>query len=255
MSLPVLQSAQRRFKARHSATTLLLTALMAMTPFLVGPAKADEASQPATITISGRGEISLAPDMGVVTTRVVTPAPTAPEALSQNTEAMNKVISQIKAAGVEERDIQTSGFSIYPRYADRRNQPDQPLKIIGYEVSNGVTVQVRDLTKLGAILDTVVRSGANEVGGISFKVSDTEQKMDEARKAAVANALQKAELYAEAAGAKLGRVLSISEAGIAIPRPFAVRAEKMMMDAAPVPIQAGEETLSASVTMMWELDQ
>jgi len=241
--------------ARMAAGTFLIAALFALAPLVPAPAQADESKTPATITISGQGKISLAPDMGVVTTRVVTPAKSAPEALSSNTQAMNEVISKIKEAGIAAKDIQTSGFSIHPRYADRRDDPNQPLKIVGYEVSNGVTIQVRDLDKLGAILDTVVRSGANEVGGISFQVSDADKKMDAARKAAVENARTKAALYAEAAGVSLGRVLSISESGAIAPRPYAMRADKMMLAEAAVPIEAGQETLSANVTIVWELDQ
>ncbi|MEJ8472597.1 SIMPL domain-containing protein [Roseibium algae] len=250
-----LHSANRSSASKWPTAALLLAALMVAAPLTTAPAHAQNQQEPATITISGQGKISLAPDMGVVTTRVVTPAKTAPEALSMNTEAMNKVIADIKAAGIEARDIQTNGFSIFPRYADRRNEPDQPLKIIGYQVSNGVTVNIRDLSKLGSVLDTVVRSGANEINGINFQVSNADKMLDTARKAAVANAKAKAELYAEAAGVKLGRILSISEAGTAAPRPYAMRAEKMMMNSAPVPIQAGEETLSSNITIVWELVQ
>ncbi|WP_417670049.1 SIMPL domain-containing protein [Roseibium sp.] len=248
-----------RPKNNHSGlrlSTLAFTLLAASLLTGTSPAQATDAPSPATITMSGEGRISVAPDMAVVTTRVVTAGKTAPEALSENTGAMNDVIAKIKTSGIEARDVQTSGFSIYPRYEDRRNNPDKPLRIIGYEVTNGVTIQIRDLEKLGSILDTVVRSGANEVNGISFRVSDPEDKLDAARKAATETARAKAELYSTAAGAKLGRILTITETGVSIPRPFAVRSEKMMMaDAAPVPMEAGQETLSAHVTITWELEQ
>ncbi len=119
-----------------------------------------------------------------------------------------------------------------------------------------MTVRVRDLDKLGPILTAVVASGANSVDGLSFTVSDTNEKLDEARKEAVADARRKADLYATAAGVKLGRILSISEDGVSIPRPYAVRSEKMMaMSSAPVPVEAGEETLSATVNIVWEIAQ
>lgn len=240
---------------RLARPALVLAAVLAASaPMLPAPSLASDAKPTATITMTGEGRISVAPDMGVVSTRVVTTGKTAPDALSENTSAMTKVIEQIKAAGIEARDIQTSGFSIYPRYEERKNNSNAPLNIVGYEVANGVTVQIRDLTKLGTILDTVVRSGANQVGGISFKVSDADMKLDSARKDAVANAKAKAELYTEAAGVKLGRVLSIDENSASMPRPYAMRAEKMMMaDAAPVPVEAGEETLSSRVTITWEI--
>ncbi|WP_417686301.1 SIMPL domain-containing protein [Roseibium sp.] len=253
--IPFTTVTQRRSLTTRNALAVALVSLAL--PFAgAGALKASETSSPGSITMSGEGTASVAPDMAVVTTRVVTMAKTAPDALGQNTKAMTSVIDEIKAAGIEAKDIQTSGFSIYPRYDDRRENPSQTPEIVGYEVANGVTVQIRDLAKLGTILDTVVRSGANQVNGISFRVSNAEEKLQAARKGAVENAKAKAELYAAAAGVKLGRVLSISEAGISIPRPYAVRAEKMMMaDSAPVPIETGEETLSANVTITWELSQ
>jgi uncharacterized protein YggE len=256
MSLPYrLSNMPRRAPARARALSALLLALAVGTVSLTPAAQAAE--KPATISLQGRGEISVAPDMAVVTTRVVTVGASAPEALEANTAAIAKVIADIKAAGIEAKDVQTSGFSIYPRYEDRKfvSQSATP-KIVGYEVSNGVTVRVRALDKLGAIMTAVVASGANSVDGLSFAVSDTNEKLDEARKEAVADARRKADLYATAAGVKLGRVLSISEGNIAIPRPYAVRSEKMMaMASAPVPVEAGEETLSATVNIVWEIAQ
>lgn len=218
------------------------------------PAAAEQAPTPATITLQGRGEVTAAPDMAVITTRVVSVGKTAAETLDQNSTAMNKVIADIKGSGVAEKDIQTSGFSIYPRYDHRDDRNGKPPAIIGYEVSNGVTVQVRDLSKLGAILETVVSSGVNSVDGIRFGVSETDDLLDEARKGAVADARKKAELYTAAAGVKLGRILSISEAGVSVPRPQAMRFEAAMASA-PVPIQAGETELQASVTITWELGE
>jgi len=240
------------------AMRLLPALILALAIGAIGPAPAAQAAdKPATISLQGRGEISVAPDMAVVTTRVVTVGASAPEALQANTAAMAKVIADIKVAGIEAKDIQTSGFSIYPRYEDRKAAGrNEPPKIVGYEVSNGVTVRVRALDKLGTILDAVVASGANSVDGISFTVSDSNEKLDAARKDAVADARRKADLYAAAAGVKLGRILAISEDSIATPRPYALRMEKAMaMSAAPVPVEAGEETLSATVSITWEIAQ
>ncbi|MTI45547.1 hypothetical protein JM93_01052 [Roseibium hamelinense] len=239
------------FSVRTLAPALAVAAAIALTPV---SALAETAKPVATISIDGRGEVSTAPDMAVVTTRVVTMAEEAPEALSGNTEAISKVIAEIKSAGVEAKDIQTSGFSIFPRYD--RSDNNQAPKIIGYEVANGVTIKIRDLAKLGGILNTVVENGANSIGGISFQVSDPDEKLDEARKLAVANAKARAQLYAQAAGVELGRILSISEGGASIPRPlFAGREMMMKADAAPVPVEAGENTLSANVSITWEIDQ
>ncbi|WP_209016011.1 SIMPL domain-containing protein [Roseibium sp. RKSG952] len=217
-------------------------------------AAADQAAPVATISIDGRGQVTAAPDMAVVTTRVVTRSEEAPDALSENTAAISKVIEDIKSAGIDAKDIQTSGFSIYPRYDRSPQSQNQPPKIDAYEVTNGVTIKIRDLDKLGKILNTVVQSGANSVGGISFQISDPQDKLDEARKAAVDDAKARAELYAEAAGVELGRVLSISEGGTASPRPVFAAREMMMKADSPVPIEAGENTLSANVSIIWEIE-
>lgn len=253
-SISDVSSGYRRL-LRLTAMAMVIGALsVPFTAPLITPAAADGKAPVATISITGQGKLSMAPDMAVVTTRVVTPARTAPEALDQNTKAMSAVIAKIKEAGIEAKDIQTSGFSIFPRYEPQKDGNNQPPSIAGYEVANGVTVNIRDLAKLGDILNTVVQSGANEVNGISFQISDADEKMDEARKAAVENAKARASLYAQAAGVKLGKILSISEAGGSMPQPLYMRAEKMAFasDAA-VPMESGHETLTASVTMVWEL--
>lgn len=206
-----------------------------------------------SITISASGEISVAPDMAVISTQVVSPGASAPEALAANSKAMKKVIDEIKSAGIEAKDIKTSGFSIYPRYDNSQQRQNKAPKIVGYDVRNGVTVNVRDLDKLGDLLNTVVESGANQIGGISFQVSDPESKMDEARKNAIENARKKAEVYAAAAGVKLGDVLNIIENGGYNPRPRGLRMEAMAMAADSVPVEAGENTLEASVSVKWEL--
>ncbi len=210
-------------------------------------------SAAGSITMDGRGSVSVAPDMAVISTSVVSTAKTASDALAQNTDAIARVIGIIKAEGVDKKDIQTSGFGIYPRY-DHKNTStgNQPL-IVGYEVRNGVEVNVRDLDKLGALLTLVVESGANSVGGIRFEVSDPQEKLDEARRKAVEAARHKAEIFANAAGVDLGDILTIAETGAHIPRPVMMAAESRMMAAASVPIEAGEETISASVTIRWEL--
>lgn len=237
---------------------LAFAASLAAAAGLSVPATAQDISAAAagTITMDGRGSVSVAPDMAVITARVVTLAPEAPEALARNSEKLTRVIDDIKAAGIEAKDIQTSGFGIFPRY-ERPNggsEGGQP-EITGYEVRNGVDINVRDLGKLGGLLGSVVDSGANSVDGIRFAVSDTEQLLDEARKQAVAAARAKAEVFATAAGVELGDILSISESGIQMPRPVMMRSEMMMAGADAAPIQAGEETISASVTIRWSLAQ
>ncbi len=206
-----------------------------------------------SITMDGRGAVSVAPDMAVISTSVVTTSKTAAQALEENTAAITRVIDAIKAEGIEARDIQTSGFGISPRYDHNSSRADGQPSIVGYEVRNGVDVNIRDLTKLGALLTLVVDNGANSVGGIRFEVSDPQDKLDEARTNAVKAARHKAEVFAAAAGVELGDILTITETGFQMPQPVMMRAESMMMSKAPVPIEAGEESITASVTIRWAL--
>ncbi|MHA7777171.1 SIMPL domain-containing protein [Roseibium sp. M-1] len=217
------------------------------------PAFAQETVPTGSITMEGRGSISVSPDMAVITASVVTSAKTTDAALSENSAAIAGVIEAIKGSGVEARDIQTSGFGIYPRYDHSKSSSSQP-DIVGYEIRNGVSVKVRDLAKLGTLLGLVVENGANAVDSIRFEVSNPEVKLDEARKKAVEDARHKAGVFAAAAGADLGTIVSITETGTEMPRPYMMRAEGMMMaKASDVPIEAGEEQISANVTIRWSL--
>ncbi len=211
-----------------------------------------------SISIDGRGEVRAAPDMATVMSGVTTQGATAREALDANTAAMSELIAALKEAGIEARDIQTSGFSVNPNYvySDARDELGYslPPKINGYQVANSVTVIVRDLEELGSILDKSVTVGANTVNGVSFSVADPSELLDEARKAAFADARAKAELYAGVSGAKLGDLESISESqdyGAPQPYPMYARAE---MAAAPVPVEVGELTFAITVNVSWDLD-
>ncbi|MCX2721733.1 SIMPL domain-containing protein [Roseibium salinum] len=235
---------------RNAALAAGLTAALAITV----PAVAQEAAPAGTITMEGEGTVAVAPDMAVITASVVTTAKTASGALADNSAAIAKAIEAIKSHGIEPKDIQTRGFNISPRYERNDNGGDRQPNIIGYEVRNGVEVNVRDLARLGDLLTLVVESGANSVDGIRFEVSDPEEKLDEARTKAVEAARHKAEVFAAAAGVDLGNIDSIIETGIRMPRPLGMRAEGMMMARADaVPIEAGEQSISATVTIRWTL--
>ena len=210
-----------------------------------------------TITIEGRGEVRAVPDMAQINSGVTTQGATAREALDANTAAMADLIAALKDAGIETRDIQTSGFSVNPNYvySDARDENGYilPPKINGYQVSNSVSVTVRDLEELGTILDKSVNVGANTINGVSFAVADPSELYNQARKAAFADARSKAELYATAAGAKLGDLEAISESqNINNPMPMYARAE--LASASPVPVEAGEMTFEIGVNVQWELD-
>jgi uncharacterized protein len=212
-----------------------------------------------TVTIEGRGEVMAAPDMAQINSGVTTQGASAREALDANTAAMAELIAELKAAGIEPRDIQTSGFSVNPNYVytDERdaNGYSLPPKINGYQVSNTVTVTVRALDTLGSILDKSVTVGANTVNGVSFAVAEPSELYDDARKAAFADARAKAELYATAAGGTLDEILSISETqGFNNPQPYPMYARAEMAADAKVPVEAGELAFAITVNVQWELD-
>lgn len=212
-----------------------------------------------TIRLSGTGTVRAAPDMATVNTGVTTQAETAREALDANTEAMAALVAALREAGLEDRDIQTSDFSVSPQYvySDQRDENGYtlPPEIQGYQVSNAVTIIVRDLEALGAVLDQAVTVGANTINGISFEVADTAKLEEEARKLAVANAITKAETYAEAAGIELGSIESITEVDMPMPPMPMYRAEVASFagDAA-VPVEAGEMAYSITTTIAWEIE-
>jgi len=212
----------------------------------------------STISIEGRGEVTAAPDTAFVTSGVTTQGATAREALDANTAAMADLIATLRAAGIEARDIQTSGFSVNPNYVytDQRdaNGYTLPPRIMGYQVANTVNVRVRALDSLGSVLDKAVTVGANTINGVSFSVADPSALYNDARRAAFADARSKAELYATVAGAELGEIRTITESqGYGQPQPMMMR-QVADMASAPVPVQAGELSFSISVQVSWELD-
>ena len=214
------------------------------------PALAAE-TPPATIAVTGEGQVEAAPDMATVSLGVQTDADTAAAAMAENSAKLAAVIERLKASGIEPRDIQTSGLSLGPRY-DYGQQDGTPPKVAGYTASNMVTVRVRALDKVGAVLDGVVADGANTLNGLSFGLADDRPLMDEARAEAVADAAARAALYAGAAGVKLGRVMTIAEAGgYAPPRPMAMEAG--FAKASDMPVAQGELTISASVSVIYEI--
>jgi uncharacterized protein YggE len=234
--------------------------LTALLPLALATALASPAFAAGTMQMSGHGEVSAAPDTAWVTSGVTSQGTTAREALDANTSDMSAVIEALKKAGIDARDIQTSGFSVSPNYvySDARdaNGYQLPPKIVGYSVTNNVTVHVRDLSILGAVLDQSVTVGANTISGISFDVEDPAELYNEARKAAFAEAKGKADLYAEAAGVELGAIETISEGQgyTPAPQPYMVKAAAMDRSA-PVPIEAGQLTFSIDVSVTWDLEQ
>ncbi|MFN4354786.1 SIMPL domain-containing protein [Parvibaculum sp.] len=241
-------------RSARPLSILSLSALAVAASLALAPAAHATEKAPRIITITGEGEVTAAPDIAYVDMGVVSEGKTAGEALAANTAAMEKVFEGLGKAGIDKKDMQTSNFSVYPVYEQVRpddNRPHTP-KIGGYTVQNQLTVKVRDLDNLGAILDRVVSLGSNQLSGVRFAIDDPKPLMNEARQAAVKDALDKAKLYAGAAGVAVGEILSISESGASMPQPY--YAKDMMMavraEGAPVPMAAGEQTVSANVTLV-----
>ncbi|QDV35030.1 SIMPL domain-containing protein [Tautonia plasticadhaerens] len=249
----------------HSETTIpamaMAFALLGMT--LAASAQEDGMSDRRTLSVSGQGKISAAPDVADINVGVVAEAQTAREALSQGNQAMASLTEQLKGRGVAAKDVQTTNVNLSPRYAQPpRPQPGQAQqgqegftpRIIGYSVTNSVRVTVRDLAKLGELLDAVVTAGANQMNGIGFRVEQSEKLLDEARKRAVADARRKAEQLCGELGMVLGAPIQVTEnSGFAPPPPQPMMGRAMMMAAESVPVSPGEQELTVSVGVLFEM--
>ncbi|MDQ0454730.1 SIMPL domain-containing protein [Rhizobium paknamense] len=223
------------------------------------PALAQEAGrQQPVIMVTGEGEASIAPDMAVLQLGVVSEGKTAADALAANNQAMAKVLQALKAGGLAERDVQTVGFDISPRYRqpeEGKVKPQAPL-IDGYTVSNGLTVRVRDLSKLGTVIDDSVKLGVNQGGSVTFTNDKPEEALTEARKAAMLDAMARAKTLTEAAGVKLGPILSISENSVRpMERAMMLKASARDMPAPAVPMAAGENNYHVTVNVTFALGQ
>ncbi|TYC55701.1 SIMPL domain-containing protein [Rhodobacterales bacterium] len=245
----------RSIPFRNAFLAAGLAVAIAGSPAQAQDSGVQEIASRGTITMDGQGSVAVSPDMGVISASVVTTADTTEKALSENNALIGKVISAMKEQGIESRDIRTNGFNIFPRYDRSENKDGGQPKIVGYEVRNGIEMKVRDLAKLGDLISSAVDNGANAIDSVRFEVSEPDEKLDEARKRAVEEARHKAEIFASAAGVELGTIVSITETGIQMPQPVLMRAEaKAMAMASPVPVEAGEETIAANVTIRWSLN-
>ena len=229
----------------------------------------------ALLSLTAEGRSRRVPDLALFNAGVVTQAANATEALADNSRKMNRVVDALKRAGIADRDIQTSAVSLQPRYtnpdleaqirARQTGQPyvpsNEPPRIIGYEARNSVQVRVRQLGQMGKIIDTLIAQGANQVDGPSFTLDEPRTAQDEARREAVSIGRQRAELYAQATGMRVARLLSISEGGGYYPVQQAIVVTGSRIGGPPPPpaperdspISPGELELGVSVSMQFEL--
>ncbi len=205
---------------------------------------------PRTISVSGEGEVSATPDIARITTGVQMRAETAGDAMRLASDAMVLVFAALEAEGVEAADVQTSRLSLDPVWDDDPQPRSGPPDVVGYVAGNMVTVRLRDVDAIGSVIDALVVAGANRFEGIGFGIDDPEPMLEEARRAAVADARGRAELLAEAAGVALGPVLSLNESGGYRPQPMFAQSD--MARAAPV--AEGTMSLSAQVQMVFAIE-
>ena len=225
---------------------VLLIAFVAVVGLSVDAQAAESAR---LISVSGHAEVAATPDRARVSAGVVSQAATAGDAVDQNSAAMRGVFAALRAAGVADADIQTSGFNVSPVF-DQVERRGQARRIVGYRAANTVTALVRDTSTVGDTLDAFIKGGANTLHGVNFFVAPDEAAQDQLRIAAVKDAECEAAMMAEAAGARLGRVMTISETGRGGgPSPARFRSEAL----ASVPVAAGTSTLSMDVAVTFEL--
>ncbi len=224
-----------------------------------GTAAAQDKPAPRLLSLTGQGMVVATPDMAVLSLGVVSEDRAARQALVANTRAMTALVEAMKKVGVEPKDLQTAGFNVNPKYSrpprPSQNEPQQAPQIVGYSVRNTLTVRIRDLGSAGEILDQAVSLGSNAISGLTFTVAEPKPLRNAARQAAMADALEKAKLYADAAGVTLGAIQTITESNGIRPQPPMMMAQAEVAFDSAVPIEAGELTYRAQVSVVWEIEE
>ena len=210
--------------------------------------------QETTLNVSGEGRSVRTPDMATISLGVNVTKDTAKAAMDEQARIMNGIFKTLEDAGIADRDMQTGQINLSPQY-DYSSRREGPPKVTGYQVSSNLNIRVRELNLLGAILDQTVSAGGNTINAVNFGLQDDTEAVAEARKAAVRDALEKAELYATAAGYKVARIITISEGHVSAPTPQPMMMARMAVseDAMSTPIAAGETSLTAHVNVTFEL--
>lgn len=239
----------------HPLSLMLLSLSLALGTTMTAnaqPAPAAYAvpSDGTLLNVSAQAEATRVPDIATLSAGVVTQAADGNAAMRQNAEQMTRVLAAIKAAGIAERDVQTSGINLSPQY---RYADNEAPKITGYQASNTVSLKVRDIAKLGKVLDALAAQGANQIHGPSFEIDQPEPVYDEARLAALKKAQARAETYAKSLGVRVRRIVSISESSGGGFRPMPVMAMAKMDRAESTPVSPGETTVSVNLEVVFEL--
>ncbi|HHE76908.1 MAG TPA: SIMPL domain-containing protein [Candidatus Parcubacteria bacterium] len=211
-----------------------------------------------TISVSGKGEVYVKPDLAVATFSVVTEKKTVAEAVNENAEKMNAVIDFMKQQGIKDRDLKTANFSIYPRYEWRKGAdfyPQGKRVLVGYEVNQSLQAKIRDMAKIGSILKGAADKGANSVGDLRFTVDEPEKVKSEARKRAIQEAKNKAEEIASQLGVRLVRITGFNESSVP-PRYYGLEKSAVGMgggESLQPQIETGENKIEVNVTITYEI--
>ncbi|WP_119308257.1 SIMPL domain-containing protein [Cohaesibacter haloalkalitolerans] len=236
---------------------IILTTLLSLSalPALADGDKTGGSDLKSTIAVTGTGSLRAAPDMAILSAGVESMAKNAKDALADNNAKMAALMAELEKAGIEKKDIQTTNFNIHPQlvYPNSASEARAP-EVVGYVVSNRATVRIHDLGSVGSVLTALVNAGSNDISGLSFDISNKKELLDEARKAALADARHKAELYATELGSSVDKLQSLSESGGFIPpQPMMMRAAKLEAVASDVPVAEGEMEVSITVNANWFL--
>lgn len=234
-------------------------------PVLAAALSASALAQPATtpprepaldtVSVTGSGRITVTPDRFSFNASVQTIAPTVEEAVNENNTKVAAVIAALKSAGATTEEIKTSNFSIYPQQDYSQQQQGKLPRVVGYQVSNSITVMKKQIADAGRLLQAAIAAGVNQTSGLSFSVSDPTRGRDEGLRAAFADARAKASLLAQAAGRTLGPAMTINELGSMTPQPRPLGSPRAMaaVVAEPVPVESGTEELLFTVSVVFAL--
>ena len=236
-----------------AAAAFAIMATVAVPNAAVAQTAPAEQSQGTMLSVSADGSSEARPDLATLSLGVTTEGQTAQAALQENSRRMAALTQALRRAGVAERDIQTSNVSVYPQQQYREGQ--EPL-ITGYQANNTVTAKVRNINNTGRVIDAAVAAGGNTINGVTFSHADPEAQLDIARRDAIAEARRRADLYANALGMRVHRVVAVSEGGgyaPPIPYPMAARMDAVSPASPPPPIAPGEIETRVSVGVTFEL--
>jgi uncharacterized protein YggE len=242
-----MSSTLRTLGAGALGALIVAVAVLALRPGPVAGAPATDTPAEHTITVSGSGKVTIVPDVARISLGVTVTKPSVKAVREAGAQAMNDIIAAVKALGVDEKDVQTTNLSLYPQYATGSSS-----KIVGYQISEQITVTVRDLDKAGDVVDAAAAKGANNVNGISFESGDPVKAQNDARAAAVAAARVSAQAMAAAGNVSLGGVISITDASPITPIWYGAARAGAIGDMA-TPVEPGTQDLSATVTVVFAI--